>query len=84
MAALDIPLARRLREAAEWCAGIQAHTVYTDADYVGLFREAANAVGTGCAYCDVDSPRYMIDGELHHPTPNPKTHVSCCRREETK
>ncbi len=41
---LSRPLAQQLREAAEWCAGEQAHTPYSDADYVRLFRAAADAV----------------------------------------
>lgn len=38
---LDRPLAQQLREAADWCAGKQQHTCYSDADYVRLFLAAA-------------------------------------------
>lgn len=43
---MDKPLTKQLREATQWCAGEQAHTPYSDADYVRLFREAAGSIAS--------------------------------------
>lgn len=37
-------LVQQLREAADWCAGRQTHTPYSDADYVRLFRDASDEI----------------------------------------
>lgn len=33
-----------LRDAASWCEGTQARRVYSDADYIALFRKSADAL----------------------------------------
>lgn len=38
------PLERQLDEAGQWCMGEQAHTPYSDADYVRLFQAAAEEI----------------------------------------
>jgi hypothetical protein len=41
-------LPERLLEAAQWCAGEQIHTFYSDAAYIALFREAARCLACNC------------------------------------
>lgn len=42
---MEKSLTQQLLEAAEWCAGAQAHTPYSDVDYINLFRAAAAEIG---------------------------------------
>lgn len=41
---MEKTLVEKLREAADWCAGRQSHTPYSDGEYVRLFREASDVI----------------------------------------
>lgn len=64
---LNRPLAQQLREAADWCAGMQQHTCYSDADYVRLFLAAAAQTDTLAA------TRWLV---TQHPRQKYRQHLS--------